>query len=169
MAQKQKIIAIAAIGKNRELGHTGDLLWHLPRDWARFKKVTEGHPVIMGRTTFESSVGNKPLPKRTNIVATRGDWTAPGVTVAHSIEEALAEARRSVSTPGDDIYIIGGGQIYTAALPMTTNLDLTLVDGTRADADAFFPEFEQEFKEISRSPIQTENGVSYVFTTWERR
>lgn len=164
----QKIIAIAAIGKNRELGHQGNLLWHLPADWNRFKKATEGHPIIMGKKTFDSSIGKRPLPNRINIVVTRDTaWSAPGVVVAHSIERALDLARNVAK--GGDIYVIGGGQIYTAALPVTTDLDLTLVDGTNPDADAFFPQFEDEFKETSRSPVQTENGVSYVFTTWSRR
>lgn len=167
----QKIIAIAAIGKNHELGYKGDLLWKLPADWNHFKSITEGHPVIMGDKTFMSSIGNKPLPNRVNIVATfNKDWTAPGVTVVHSIEEALNVARLNLATKGGgDIYVIGGGMIYTAALPYTTHLDLTLVDGEYPHADAFFPKFEDQFKETSRSPVQTENGINYVFTTWERK
>lgn len=170
MAQESKIVAIAAIGKNHELGRKGDLLWKLPKDWNRFKAVTAGHPVIMGRKTFISSIGNKPLPNRTNIVVTRDqEWGAPGVTVAHGIEEALEMARRGLDMEASKIFVIGGGEIYTAALPYTDTLDLTLVDASYPDADAFFPPFEDQFKETSRSPVQSENGLTYVFTTWKRR
>ena len=150
-----RVAIIAAIGKNRELGLHGKLLWYIPEDMRRFKEITTGHPVIMGRKTWESLPEKfRPLPGRTNIVVTRQeDYRASGATVVNSLEEARAAAARAEGA--DEIFVIGGGGIYTAALPYATCLYLTIVDDT-AEADTFFPEYEKEFKVISK-----ENGTGF--------
>ncbi|MEK7086535.1 MAG: dihydrofolate reductase [Patescibacteria group bacterium] len=139
---------IVAIGRERELGMRGELLWRIPEDMKRFKELTVGHPVIMGRKTWKSLPERfRPLPGRTNIVVTRqAGYAAAGAIVADSFENARAAAARA---PGaDEIFIIGGGELYAVALPYADRLYLTLVDAT-ADADTFFPPYEQDFKIIS--------------------
>lgn len=151
-----RIAIIAALGaKTLALGKGEKLLWHLPDDMKRFKELTLGHPVIMGRKTWESLPERfRPLPSRTNIVVTRqGDYEATGATVAGSLEEAQTIA---MSAPGaDEVFVIGGGELYTLALPFADRLYLTLVEAD-ADADTFFPPYEQDFKIISK-----ENGAKF--------
>ena len=143
-----RISLIAAIGRNRELGRDGKLLWHLPDDMQRFKELTIGHPVIMGRKTWESLPEKfRPLPGRTNIVVTRQEgYEASGAIVVDGPSDAFLAAQDAPEA--DETFVIGGGELYAAALPYATRLYLTLVDAT-ADADTFFPEYEQEFKIIS--------------------
>jgi len=157
---------IAAIGKGRELGFQGNLLWRLPEDLKRFKELTDGHPVIMGRKTWESLPGRfRPLPGRTNVVVTRQtDYEAPGAVVVDSLEDARAAAARA---PGaDEVFIIGGGEIYSAALPFANRLYLTLVDAS-APADAFFPPYEEDFKITAETAGEGE--PSHRFLTLERK
>ena len=131
---KQEVHIIAAVGANGAIGRRGDLLWHLPGDLKRFKELTMGHPIIMGRKTFES-FPRGPLPGRRNVVITRRkDYPAEGIDVVHSLEEAL-----QLTAAEPEVYIIGGGEIYGQALPLATHLDLTLVDDSPEDADTFFP------------------------------
>jgi dihydrofolate reductase len=139
---------IAAIGKNRELGFQGQLLWSLPDDLQRFKAITAGHPVIMGRKTWESLPERfRPLPARTNIVVTRqAEYEARGAVVVSSLEEARAAAARAEGA--GETFVIGGGELYANALPFTNRLYLTLVDA-ETEADTFFPPYEQDFKIIS--------------------
>lgn len=133
---KPLISIIAAIGSNRELGKNNKLLWHIPEDFRRFKDITSHHPVIMGRTTFQS-IG-KPLPGRFNIVVTRDTgFRAGGCIITHSLEEALKIAKEKDK---DEIFIIGGGQIYEQGIKFTDKLYLTIVDGN-FDADTFFPDY----------------------------
>lgn len=137
-----KISVVAAIGKNRELGKDNKLLWHIPEDMQHFKTITWGHPVIMGRKTFES-IG-KPLEGRTNIVITKNkNYKPENVLVAHSLEEAISIGE---SRDEKEIFIIGGGQIYHLALKFADKLYLTVVDGT-FEADTFFPDYS-EFKQV---------------------
>ena len=114
------ISLIAAIGKGRELGKNGKLLWHLPDDMRRFKELTTGHPVIMGRKTWESLPERfRPLPGRTNIVVTRqADYKAAGAIVADSLGAARAVAARAEGA--NEIFVIGGGELYAVALPLPT-------------------------------------------------
>src|SRR3989344_8192198 len=121
------ISLIAAIGKNRELGKGGKLLWHIPEDMRRFKALTTGHPVIMGRKTWESlSEKYRPLPGRTNIVVTRqSDYEAPGATVTDSFENARAVAARADGA--NEIFVIGGGGLYAAAPPPPARPHLLLL------------------------------------------
>ena len=128
------ITLIAAAAENNALGKDNDLLWHLPEDFKRFKQITSGHYIIMGRKTFESFP--KPLPNRTHIIITRQkEYLAEGCLVVHSLEEAL-----EIAPQNEEIFIIGGAQIYKQALPFADKIDLTRVH-IELDADAFFPEF----------------------------
>ncbi len=165
--QKPRISIVVAIGKNRELGKDGKLLWHIPEDLKRFKALTLGHPVVMGRKTFESIVAilGKPLPGRTNIVVTRDpNYSYEGVLVFHSLEEALAKARE---LDQEEIHIGGGADLYKQALPFVDRLYLTLIDDTK-DADTFFPEYEAAFtKKISEEAHEHE-GLKYTWVTLER-
>lgn len=130
-----RISLIAAIDKNRVIGQDGGLPWHLPEDFAWFKKITTGKPVLMGRKTFES-IG-RPLPQRTNIVISRHAHDTPGVTWVTSLEAALEKARHQHT---EEIMIIGGGEIYRQALPHADRLYLTEVD-IIVRGDSFFPDF----------------------------
>ena len=159
-----RVAIIAAIGKNRELGLRGKLLWHIPEDMRRFKELTIGHPVIMGRKTWESLPEKfRPLPGRANIVVTRqANYRAAGAIVADSLEVARAAAAsaselpKGSSAPGaSEIFVIGGGELYREVLPLANRLYLTLVE-TTSPADTFFPEYEKEFKVISK-----ENGTGF--------
>lgn len=128
------ITLIAAAAENNALGKDNDLLWHLPEDFKRFKQITSGHYIIMGRKTFESFP--KPLPNRTHIIITRQEeYLAEGCLVVHSLEEAL-----KIAPQNEEVFIIGGAQIYQQALPFADKIDLTRVH-IELDADAFFPEF----------------------------
>lgn len=155
-----RLTLIAALDDERGIGKGGKLPWHISADLKRFKRLTTGHPIIMGRKTFES-IG-KPLPERTNIVITRDEsLNAPGCVVAHSLKDALAAAE---TAPGsDEAFVIGGAEIYALALPRADRLELTLVSGTHR-ADAFFPEYADRFKVVSEESGR-EAGVSYRFVT----
>lgn len=156
---------IAVIGKNRELGRDNKLLFNLPKDMARFKEKTTGHVVIMGRKTFES-IGHA-LPNRTNIVVTRDkEFKLPeGVIKADSIENALEIAK---DFEDSEVFVIGGAQIYSASIKYADKLYLTVVDSQALDADAFFPEYKNDFKRIITSVNDRENGHNFVFIELER-
>lgn len=165
--KKPVVSAIAAIGKGRVLGKENKLLWHIPEDLKRFKEITRGHPVIMGRKTFESIVGytGRPLPERTNIVVTRDEnWHYEGVIAARSIEEAIEQGKRKDS---EKIFIIGGAQIYAAALPFTDKLYLTLIDA-EAEGDSFFPSYEHDFTKVVFEEAHESNGLRYRWVDLER-
>lgn len=153
---------IAIIGKNRELGKDNKLIWHIPEDLSRFRKITANHPVIMGRKTFES-IG-RPLPHRINIVITSDvSFTPEGITVARSLDEAIQIAEKS---PGsEEIFVIGGGQIYRQAIDRADRLYLTVVDAT-ADADTFFPDYARFRSVISKEPHES-GGLHFTYLTLE--
>jgi dihydrofolate reductase len=132
------LVAIVAMTTDRVIGRNGTLPWHLPEDLAFFKRTTSGHPIVMGRKTFES-IG-RPLPKRRNVVLTRDTkWSAPGTEVIHSPEE-LAKLLDISGT----VYIIGGAEIYQAFLPHTDEVLVTHVLEPHA-GDTYLPRFEDEF------------------------
>ena len=163
MIRDSKISIVAAIGRNRELGKDNKLLWNIPDDLKHFKEVTSGHPIIMGRKTFES-IG-RPLPKRLNIVITRDrNYKPEGVTLCNSLEEAIGIASKAHG--GDEIMIIGGGQIFTQALPLTDRLYLTRIDAS-FEADTFFPEYDQFTKTISKEDRMSD-GYQYSFLVLEK-
>ncbi len=160
------ISLIAALGDgNNAIGFEGKIPWHLPADFKRFKELTLGHPVIMGQKTFES-IG-KPLPDRTNIVITNNaDYHAEGCLVTHSLEEAF-EVVKAV----DEVFVIGGGQIYRLALPMAQKLYITKVHGA-FEGDTFFPYIdENEWKLLNSEPHlkDEKNPFDYTFCVYERK
>lgn len=137
---------VAALDRKHAIGRDGAMPWHLPDDLKRFKALTLGKPVLMGRKTA-LAIG-RALPGRTNLVLTRGD-RAPfdGQAVVHSLDEAIAQAGR------EELAVIGGGEVYALALPRATHLHLTWIDTEVADADAYFPHFDAaEWIEVSREP-----------------
>ncbi|MBI3385913.1 dihydrofolate reductase [Candidatus Gottesmanbacteria bacterium] len=154
---------IAVIGKNRELGKENHLLWNLPGDLKRFRTITSGHPVIMGRKTFQS-IG-RVLPNRANFVITRdASFSAAGVTVVGSLDEAIEKAGR---VPGHgEIFVIGGGQIYAQAIDKVDRLYLTVVNAEALGADTYFPDYSRFSKVIEQTPRE-ENGIRYSFLTLE--
>lgn len=161
------ISIVVAIGRNREIGKSNELLWHIPDDLKRFRSLTRGHPIIMGRKTFESilSYTGKPLPDRKNIVVTRDSrWTHESVLVAHSVESALTMAKEH---DPDEAFVIGGAQIYTEALPFTDRLYLTLIDDDK-EGDAYFPEYAQEFTKKTGEESREWNGIRYRWLDLER-
>ncbi len=162
-----RISLIAVIGKNREMGNNNKLLWKIPEDWEYFKATTRGHPVIMGRKTFDSilEILGKPLPERANIVITRDSaWKSDGAIVAHSLKEAVEKAR-TLNT--EEVFIGGGAQIYEQALPIANRLYLTLVDDKK-DADAFFPPYEGMFTKKLSEKSGEYNGLKYRFIVLEK-
>lgn len=158
-----EIILVAAIGENGEMGHNNELLWHLPGDLPRFKAMTMGSPIIMGRKTYDS-IG-RALPGRLNIVLTENlSWQADGVTTAASLDKAL-EVANAEST--GRVFVIGGGQIYKLFLPYTTRMELTEVFDTPL-ADTYFPNFSNtDFKEVAREHILN-NEPKFDYVTYQR-
>lgn len=165
--QKPRIAIVVALSKKRRaVGNGGKLLWHISEDLKRFKNLTKGHPVIMGRKTFESILGylGKPLPERTNIVITRNlAYTHDGVIVVSSFEEGLARAR-AIET--EEIHIGGGSDIYKQVLPYVTRLYLTVIDD-EPEADTFFPDYSAFTHEIAREE-HPEHNPPYTWLTLER-
>lgn len=164
MAQA-KVIAIAAIGKDRGLGKGNDLVYHIPEDFKRMHRVIAGHPLIMGRKTWDSLPENRrPLPGHANIVITRQEGFAPeGAIVVHTVEDAIAKARE---IDQEKVFIFGGGEIYKAALPYTDQLDLTIVDDAQP-ADVYFPDYSA-FTRIISSEKHEHEGTPFTFTILER-
>lgn len=158
------VTIIAAVAENNALGKNNDLIWHLPADLKRFKKVTNGHFVIMGRKTFESL--GKPLPNRTTVIITRDiNYSAEGCIVVNSLEEALVKA-----APDSNPYILGGAEIYKQAIEIADVLDLTFVHAS-FEADAFFPKIDTSiWKEIKREDFTADekNAYNYSFVTYKR-
>ena len=162
--KKQRISAIAALGrKTRAIGKNNDLLWRIPEDMKRLRALTAGCPIIMGSHTFHS-IG-RPLPNRLNIVLSSNPLFAEnGVEVAHTIEEALAFAKKSEN---EEVFIFGGGQVYKETFPYIDRLYLTVVESDE-EGDTFFPEYQHIFtKEIERIDREHE-GLRYSFVTLER-
>ncbi|MEM6525833.1 MAG: dihydrofolate reductase [Bacteroidota bacterium] len=164
-----KISIIAAVAKNRVIGKDNDLVWSLPDDMKFFMHTTSGYPVIMGRKNYESIPAKyRPLPKRKNIVITRQQgYKAEGAFVVHSLEEAIASAREDRP---NEIFIIGGGQIYEMGLDIVDTLYITEIHET-FDGDAFFPEYDRfEWEEAGRisHPIDERHAYPFDFVTYER-
>lgn len=166
-----RISIVVAIGRdgahNHVIGRENALLWHIPDDLKRFKQLTCGHPVIMGRKTFESilQVLGKPLPERENIVVTQNpNWQHEGVHTAHSLEEALAKAREFDT---EEIFIGGGTTLYEQALPLVNRLYLTIIDDEK-EGDAFFPPYESEFTKKIDEEKRKWDGTPYTWLTLER-
>jgi len=160
LKNKQEITIIVAAGENNAIGKDSDLIWHLSDDLKRFKALTSGHHIIMGRKTFESFP--KPLPNRTHIVITRQtQYQVPeGVIVVNSLEEAI-EASKSDTQP----FIIGGGEIYTQAISLAHKMEITRVHHSFEDADTFFPEIDMtQWKEINNTFHKKDENHKYEFS-----
>ncbi len=157
-----RISMIAAIGQNRELGKGNDLIWRISADLKRVKELTMGHPLIMGRRTYES-IG-RPLPGRTSIVITRSQVCIDGCLVVDSLSKAL-EAARAIDD--EEVFIFGGASMYEEALPLTHRLYLTEIKATDAAADVFFPDFS-EFTKVVEEDKHLENTPPFVWRTLER-
>jgi dihydrofolate reductase len=164
MLLRARVAIIAALARNRAIGRDNAMPWRLPEDLKRFKSLTTGHTVIMGRKTFES-IGS-PLLGRDNIVITRSpDWFRPGCLVAHSLEAALAAVGES-----RDAFVIGGAEIYALALPHAARLHMTEIERD-FDGDAFFPEYDRSlWREVSRERHSAggPEGFGYCFVDYER-
>ena len=167
---KPTISAIAAIGKNRELGFRGKLPWHVPEDLKHFKETTLGRPVIMGRKTYESireSLGH-PLLGRLNIVVThQKDYEAEGCEIVHSLKDAF---RAAGAANRDEAFVIGGAEIYKQALPLADKMYLTIVKA-EIDGDAYFPAFNSdEWEAVNQEEIKADQNNQYphLFMVFQR-
>ena len=163
---------IVAIADNNAIGRDNALLWHISEDLKFFRRTTSGHPVIMGRKTFES-IG-RPLPKRTNIVVSRGSEAPEGPRLASSLEDAFAKAEASIAEKALQeataeqlparCFVIGGGQIYAQALELADRLIVTHVHTVIENADTFFPEIDPKLWKVdSRSELHTDEETGYSF------
>lgn len=158
---------IVAVGRNNEIGCENRLLWPIREDLRHFKAVTLGHPVIMGRKTWES-LPKRPLPGRLNVVVTRNTaYQAPGALTAPSLEKALELIQQEENTP----FIIGGGSLYAEAIPLATTLHLTRVDAEEPKADTWFPEIPAEEWQLSErsEDMTTPDGLTFRFETYTRK
>lgn len=159
-----RLTLIAAVARNGVIGVDNTLPWRLPEDLKRFKALTLGHPIVMGRKTWESL--GRPLPGRANIVVSRDpDYSAAGATLARSLLSAIEAAAASGT---DEVFVIGGAEIYRLALPLAQRLQLTEIDREFA-GDAHFPDFDrQAWLETARECHHSETGFDYAFVTYER-
>jgi len=155
---------IAAMDNNRLIGKDNDLPWHLPADLQHFKSITMNKPILMGRKTYDS-IG-RPLPGRRNIVLTRGDDDIEGVSVVHSLDEAIVAANNA-----EEVMVIGGSSIYELVLPKVQRMYLSFVDG-EFEGDAWFPEFDENEWDVidntTRAPDE-KNTYACKFITYERK
>jgi len=160
---KPRISIIVAHSRNMVIGKANALLWRLPEDLKRFKKLTTSHPIIMGRKTYQSI--NRPLPDRTNIIVTRDkNLEIPGCIIVHSVTEAIEKAKEFDQK---EIFIIGGAEIYKETLPLVDRLYVTKVD-LDVGGDAFFPEYSNIFtKKISEESGEFE-GLKYSYLIFEK-
>lgn len=158
---------IAAIGENNALGKDNNLLWHLPDDFKRFKQLTTGHKIIMGRKTFESFP--KPLPNRTHIIITRDhnySVDLPTCTVVHSMDEAL-----KLISDDKISYIIGGGEIYNLGMPYANVLEITRIHQS-FEADTYFPEIDEKIWERTKQefhPSDERHKYNFTYLTYKKR
>jgi dihydrofolate reductase len=162
-------IIVAITHQSRAIGIGEELLFPIKADMKRFVEITTPHPVIMGRKTWESIPEKfRPLKNRSNIVVTRQkDYTAEGARVVHSLEEAIEIAKKY---DHEEIFIIGGAQIYTEALPLATRLYLTIIEAEKDGADKFFPDYVDFSKIIDKSEIchDEASNVDYYYLTLEK-
>jgi dihydrofolate reductase len=165
MTENNNLSLIVAVAENGAIGKNNDLLWHISADLKRFKALTTGHCIIMGRKTYES-FPKRPLPNRRNIVITHGDGSGlEGCEVVHSIQEALEQCESD-----EQPFIIGGATVYRQFLPFVARIYLTRVFAT-FEADTFFPPIDtEEFHEVSASEIFTDekSGLRYQYMEYER-
>lgn len=159
------IIMIAAVAENNALGKNNDLLWHLPNDFKRFKEITSGHYIIMGRKTFESFP--KPLPNRTHIIISRQkEYQKEGCIVVENLEKAIA-----ICPKDENIFVIGGGEIYKQSIHLADQLDITRVHNS-FEADVYFPEIDLNIWELTSEIFNRKDEkhlFDYTFQTFTRK
>ena len=159
------IIMIAAAAENNALGKDGKIVWHLPNDYKRFRRLTTGHHIIMGRKTYESL--QKPLPNRKHVIITRQkDYRAEDCIVVDTMQKALDACPKD-----EDSFIIGGGEIYTIGISFADKIELTRVHGT-FEADAFFPEIKEEQWKLENSEFNEKDdshNYEYTYQTFIRK
>lgn len=166
---RPEIVAVVAAAENGVIGVDNKLPWHIPGDLRRFKRMTVGKPVLMGRKTFQA-IG-KPLPGRHNIVLTRDPrWRAEGATVVGNLAEAIAAAGLSPEARADAIMVIGGAEMYALVMPLTTRIELTRVHLAPA-GDSWFPALDMaQWQEVARESLPAEGEVpAHDFITLARR
>ena len=157
------ISIIAAVSENRAIGNNNKLLYWLPNDLKRFKALTTGHTIIMGRKTYDS-LPKGALPNRRNVVVSHSIRELPGCEVCPSLMDAISTVQTKDSEQGDsEIYIIGGASIYSQAMPFADRLYLTLVHDLAKEADAFFPPFD-DWKEVAREDHDTDEKHAYKYS-----
>jgi len=159
------ITLVAAVARDGAIGRDNALLWHIPEDMARFKALTVGKPVIMGRKTWDSIPAKfRPLPGRRNLVVSRSTTALPGAEVFASLDAALAACTEP------EVSVIGGGEIYALALPLADKLALTEVDASFPDADRHFPAWPRsQFTEAAREARASATGLSFEFVDYVRK
>ena len=160
------ISIIACISRNRAIGYQNQLLYHIKSDMARFKELTMGHTIIMGRKTFES-LPHGALPHRHNVVVSQSKKEITGCQVVGDLEEAIKPIQASMQ-PADEVFIIGGESIYRQALPYASHLYLTIVEDEAEQADAFFPEIDLQEWRVTEKEMRNENGLAFSFLTYQR-
>jgi len=157
---------IAAAAENNALGKDNQMIWHLPDDFKRFKQLTTGHYIIMGRKTFESFP--KALPNRTHVIITRqNEYTAEGCIVVNSLEEAIR-----VCPQDEEVFVIGGGEIYKQSIEVADKIELTRVYGTSPDADAFFPKIDPSKWKMTEEvihPKDEKHAYDMAFQTYLKK
>jgi dihydrofolate reductase len=161
-----RVALVAAVARGGVIGRDSGIPWRLPEDMRRFRTLTMGHPLVMGRRTWESLPEQfRPLPGRRNVVVTRNsDWSAQGADRAGSIEDALRLLEGEAT-----VFVIGGGEIYAAALPSADELLLTEIDA-EIEGDTYFPDWDpDDFEEVARVRNVSSEGVPFSFVTYERR
>lgn len=147
---------IAAVGKNREIGKKGGLIWHLPGDMKYFRDTTLGHTVVMGRKTYESIPGGKGLPDRKNVVLSRKNGDAGRI-----VEE--------LGNLDEEVFVIGGGSIYEMFLPLSERLYLTEIEAEDMEADTFFPEFDKSLYNRVEIDKGEDDGINYTFVRYDKK
>jgi dihydrofolate reductase len=161
-----KVSLVVAVARGGVIGREGTIPWRIPEDVARFKALTTGHAVVMGRRTWDSLPDRfRPLPERRNIIVTRNpDWSADGAERAASLEEALR-----LPEGAEHVFVIGGAELYAAALPLADELLITEID-LEAEGDTLFPSWDRAaFHEESREQHESETGIRFSFVTYVRR
>lgn len=165
---KNKINIIVSVDRNNAIGRQGDMPYHISADLKRFKSLTMGCPVVMGRKTFES-LPKGALPGRRNIVITRDEaYTAPNIETVSSLDKAIELAQQA----DNDIFIIGGGEIYRQSMTIADNLFITHIDDEADNADTFFPTIDSNIWNVTESsPVETDerSGLKYKFVNYTRK
>ena len=166
---------IVCMNRDRAIGYKNRLLYHIKDDMARFRELTTGHTIIMGRNTYDS-LPNGALPHRRNIVISRTLSSLPDCEVYSSIEEALVGCASSTVTTSDkveseeeEVFIIGGDSIYRQMLPLATRLYLTIVDASTPQADTVFPEIDMKEWQVVEKEMRNANGIPFTFLTLLRQ